>query len=190
MSHEYGELIPILNKLTTDKVDTPKAAPAKVVPSTPTTVAPTQPRPPSPRLNIDRRRPEPRVKPTCDLARILLLLRHLPPALQGTHDGRPLLRRLRGDFRDGLNRVDERVPRRAVRRAPRVFELMTALANTALHRYIKNLTRVRMDLSALQAAKQEDASVGQFILCIKVEREMAQSRMRRGMRGCRRADHR
>ena len=67
---------------------------------------------------------------------------------------------------------------------------MTALANTALHRYIKNLTRVRMDLSALQAAKQEDASVGQLILWIKVEREMAQSQMRRGMRGCRRADYR
>ena len=32
--------------------------------------------------------------------------------------------------------MDERVPRRAVRRARRVFELMTAPANTALHRYV------------------------------------------------------
>ena len=40
MSREYGELIPVPNKPTTDKVDTPKATPAKVVPSTPTTVTP------------------------------------------------------------------------------------------------------------------------------------------------------
>ena len=40
MSRESGELIPVPNKPTTDKVDTPKAAPAKVVPSTPTTITP------------------------------------------------------------------------------------------------------------------------------------------------------
>ena len=71
-----------------------------------------------------------------------------------------------------------------------VFELMLAPANTALHRGIKDLARVRMDPSALQAAKQEDAAVEQLVLRAKSEQEMAQSQMRRGMRGCRRADHR
>src|ERR1700761_3790061 len=38
-----------------------------------------------------------------------------------------------------------------------VFELMPAPANTALHRYIKDLACVHMDLAVLQAVKQEDA---------------------------------
>ena len=71
-----------------------------------------------------------------------------------------------------------------------VFELMPAPANTALHRGIKDLARVRMDLSALQSAKQEDAAVEQLLLPVKAEQEMAQSQMRRGMRGCRGAGHR
>ena len=55
---------------------------------------------------------------------------------------------------------------------------MTAPANTALHRYIQNLARVRMDLSALQAVKQEDAAVEQLVLRVKADQKMAQSRMK------------
>ena len=75
--------------------------------------------------------------------------------------------------------MDERIPRRAVCYARRVFELMPASANTALHRYIQDLANVRMDLSALQAAKQEDAAVEQLVLRVKAEQEIAQRWMRR-----------
>ena len=60
-----------------------------------------------------------------------------------------------------------------------VFELMPVPANTALPRYIKDLARVRMDLAALQAAKQEDAAVEQLTMRVKAEQETAQSWMGR-----------
>ena len=84
--------------------------------------------------------------------------------------------------------MDERVPRRAALYAMhaagedaerRVFELMPGPANTVLHRNIKDLARVRMDLAALQAAKQEDAAVEQLVLRVKAEQETAHSWMGR-----------
>ena len=56
---------------------------------------------------------------------------------------------------------------------------MLAPANTALHRYNKDLARVRMDLAALQATRQENAAIEQLELRVKAEQEMAQSWMRR-----------
>ena len=43
----------------------------------------------------------------------------------------------------------------------RVFEIVPSLANATLHRYIKDLTYVRMELAALQTA-EEDAAVKQL----------------------------
>ncbi|KAH8985693.1 hypothetical protein EDB92DRAFT_1949730 [Lactarius akahatsu] len=64
----------------------------------------------------------------------------------------------------------------------RVFELMPAPANAALHRYIKDLARVRMDLAALQAGDgegKEDPVVEQLVLRVKAEQETVQSWTRR-----------
>lgn len=64
----------------------------------------------------------------------------------------------------------------------RLFELMPAPANAALHRYIKDLARVRMDLAALQAGEsegKEDPAVDQLVLRVKAEQETVQSWMRR-----------
>lgn len=64
----------------------------------------------------------------------------------------------------------------------RMFELMPLPANAALHRYVKDLARVRMDLAALQAGEdkgKEDAAVEQLMLRAKAEQETAQSWMRR-----------
>lgn len=64
----------------------------------------------------------------------------------------------------------------------RVFELMPAPANAALHRYIKDLARVRMDLAALQAGDgegKEEPAVEQLVLRVKAEQETVQSWMRR-----------
>ncbi|KAI9442759.1 hypothetical protein H4582DRAFT_1930758 [Lactarius indigo] len=64
----------------------------------------------------------------------------------------------------------------------REFELMPAPANAALHRYIKELARVRMDLAALQAGEgegKEDPAVEQLVLRVKAEQETVQSWMKR-----------
>jgi hypothetical protein len=64
----------------------------------------------------------------------------------------------------------------------RVFELMSLPANVAVHRYIKDLARVRMDLAALQAGEtkgEEDPAVEQLMLRAKAEQDTAQSWIRR-----------
>jgi len=64
----------------------------------------------------------------------------------------------------------------------RVFELMPLPANTTLHRYIKDLARVRMDLAAMQAGEaegKEDPAVEQLMLRAKAEQDTAQSWIRR-----------
>lgn len=58
----------------------------------------------------------------------------------------------------------------------RMFEIMPAPANAALHRYIKDLARVRMDLAALS---EEDTAVAQLALRVVAEQETAQGWMRR-----------
>ncbi|KAI9453146.1 hypothetical protein BJY52DRAFT_1290476 [Lactarius psammicola] len=64
----------------------------------------------------------------------------------------------------------------------RVFELMPAPANATLHRYIKDLARVRIDLAALQIGEgkgEEDPAVEQLLLRVKGEQETVQSWIRR-----------
>jgi hypothetical protein len=64
----------------------------------------------------------------------------------------------------------------------RVFELMPLPANSALHRYVKDLARVRIDLAVLQAGEakgEEDPAVEQLMLRAKAEQDTAQSWVRR-----------
>ena len=178
MSRESGELIPVPNKPTTDKVDTPKAAPAKVVPSTPTTITPVASTStvvaPSPARNplaiqlvsffFDTIQRLFKVPTTVDLSYGGFEVTFTTNEIAWTNAFHDALYAMRS--------ADEDTERR-------VFELMPAPANTALHRYIKDLARVRMDLAALQAAKQEDAAVEQLVLRVKAEQETAQSWMRR-----------
>ena len=60
----------------------------------------------------------------------------------------------------------------------RVFEIMLTPANAALHRYIKDLAHVCMELAALQTAK-DDAAVNTLEMCVKEEQEVATSWMKR-----------
>jgi len=57
----------------------------------------------------------------------------------------------------------------------RVFDLMPAPANSALHRYIRELTRVRADLAALEAEPEVD----DVELRIRAELQSAQGWIRR-----------
>ena len=63
----------------------------------------------------------------------------------------------------------------------RNFEMMPAPSNAALHRYIRDLARVRMDLAAMQAGEKEskEQAVVQLELRVKAEQELAQSWIRR-----------
>ena len=63
----------------------------------------------------------------------------------------------------------------------RTFEIMPAPSNAALHRYIRDLARVRMDLSAMQAGedKRTEQAIEQLELRVKAEQEAAQYWVRR-----------
>ena len=59
-----------------------------------------------------------------------------------------------------------------------MFEIMRAPANVALHRYIKDLAHVRMEIAALQMALQHvegDEAVKTLGMRIKEERETVTS---------------
>jgi hypothetical protein len=59
----------------------------------------------------------------------------------------------------------------------RTFEFMPAPSNAVLHRYIRDLARVRMDLAVMQAGENEsrDQAVVQLELRVKAEQEATQS---------------
>jgi hypothetical protein len=63
----------------------------------------------------------------------------------------------------------------------RPFEIMPAPSNPALHRYIRDLTHVHMELVAMQAGenKSTDPAVVQLELRVKAEQEATRSWMKR-----------
>jgi hypothetical protein len=63
----------------------------------------------------------------------------------------------------------------------RTFEFMPAPSNAVLHRYIRDLARVRMDLAVMQAGENEsrDQAVMQLELRVKAEQEATQSWVKR-----------
>ena len=63
----------------------------------------------------------------------------------------------------------------------RTFEFMPAPSNAVLHRYIRDLARVRMDLTVMQAGENEnrDQAVVQLELRVKAEQEATQSWVKR-----------
>ncbi len=56
----------------------------------------------------------------------------------------------------------------------RVFDLMPAPANLALHRYIRELTRVRADLAVLEAEPEAEPEADDVELRIRAELASAQ----------------
>jgi hypothetical protein len=58
----------------------------------------------------------------------------------------------------------------------RTFEFMPAPSNGVLHRYIRDLARVRMDLAVMQAGEDEsrDQAIVQLELRVKAEQEATQ----------------
>ena len=67
------------------------------------------------------------------------------------------------------------------REQDRSFEMMPTPSKAALHRYIRDLWRVRKDLAAMQAEKNESKEqvVVQLELRVRAEQELVQSWMRR-----------
>lgn len=64
----------------------------------------------------------------------------------------------------------------------RDFEMMPAPSNAALHRYIRDLERVRADLAAMQAGGEKegkDQAIVQLELRVKAEQEATESWIRR-----------
>jgi len=63
----------------------------------------------------------------------------------------------------------------------RNFEMMPVPSNASLHRYIRDLARVRMDLAAMQVggSDSKEPAVVQLELRVKAEQEAAQSWIRR-----------
>jgi hypothetical protein len=63
----------------------------------------------------------------------------------------------------------------------RTFEIMPAPSNAVLHRYIRDLARVRMDLAVMQAGENEgrDHAVVQLELRVKAEQEATQCWVKR-----------
>lgn len=164
MSRMSGELIPVPNKPTTDKVDSPKAVPVLSTPtptaSTSTAIAP--PAPPGIHLvsfffeNIQRLF---KVPTTVDLSYGGFEVTFKPESIAWT---------------DAI--VDAASAAASATTDSRAFELMPAPANTALHRYVKDLARVRVDLAALEP--QEDPVVEELVLRVRTEQEIALGWMR------------
>jgi len=173
-----GELIPSPNKPTTDKVDTPKSAsPDTVVLSTPPlpnatastsspVAAPAQARNPLAiqlvSFFFDTIQRLFKVPTSIDLSYGGFEVSFTTDSIAWTDAFHDALHSMRdADAADGDRRM---------------FEIMPAPANAALHRYIKDLARVRMDLAALS---EDDTAVAQLVLRVVAEQETAQSWMRR-----------
>jgi hypothetical protein len=165
-----GELIPIPNKPTTDKVDTPKAA---TVLSTPTPTASTS-------TAIVAPTPAPRNPLAIQLVSFFFdtvqRLFKVPTTVDLTYGGFEVT------FTTAsiawTNAVhDEDAAACASTTDSRAFELMPAPANTALHRYVKDLARVRVDLAALEP--QDDPVVEELVVRVRKEQEIAVGWMRR-----------
>jgi hypothetical protein len=63
----------------------------------------------------------------------------------------------------------------------RAFEVMPAPSNAALHRYIKELARIRTDLAQMPVGEDESTkqSIEQLDLRVKAEQEATQNWVRR-----------
>ena len=149
MSHvSSGELIPAPNKPTTDKVtETPKASPATATASTSTAVT---------------------VTPTSSLPRNPLAIQlvsfffdniqrifKVPTSVDLTHRGYEVT-----FSTESIAWPNDPVPDKpdpnANEEDRRVFEIMAAPANAALHRYIKDLEHVRTELAALKTDEEDE----------------------------------
>ena len=164
-----SELIPTPNKPTTDKVDTPKVSPATASTST-AIITPT---------------PSPAARNPLAIQLVSFFFDNIqrifkvPTSVDLTHRGFevtfstesiPWLNLLldASNAADGDADTEDR----------RVFEIMPAPANAALHRYIKDLAHVRMELDALKTA-EEDEVVKKLELRVKEEQETASNWMKR-----------
>jgi hypothetical protein len=167
MSHASSELIPVPNKPTADKVDAPNAAPASDEPSTPTLATATASTPTA-------------VAPVPVPARNPVAIQRLfkfPTSVGLSYN----------DFEVSFstNSIEWEWPNYPLRVTDsnsdanvdrRVFEIMPAPADAALHRYVKDLAPVRMEISAMpEGDKHADEAVTTLELHVKAEEELAMS---------------
>ena len=166
MSRESGELIPVPNKPTTDKAtDTPKASPATAAASTSTST------------------PTPAARNPLAIQLVSFFFDNIqrvfkvPTSVDLTHRGyevtfstesiawAKLAAAVAADADEDENR--------------REYEIMPAPANAALHRYIKDLAHVRMELAALLEGEEDDAAAKKLEMRVGEEQEVATSWMKR-----------
>jgi hypothetical protein len=165
MSRAPGELIPVPNKPTTDKAVSPKptadpSTPSPATASTPTIVAPTPAR--NPHL----------VSFFFDTIQRLF---KVPTSVDLTYNGFEVTFSTKSiawelpsaDAADTAENEDRRV-----------FEILPAPANAALHRYIKDLAHVRAE-SAVLPEGVKDVAVTTLELRVKAEQELTTNWMKR-----------
>jgi hypothetical protein len=172
MSRASGELIPMPNKPTTDKVDTPKAAPATAKSSTPT---------PATASSSTAIAPTPVRNPllVSFFFDTIQRLFKVPTSVDLTYNGFEVTFSTKSiawadvpsaDATDTAAAADDR----------RVFEIMSAPANAALHRYIKDLAHVRAESAALQESEEgPNKPVKTLEQRVKEEQETVMSWMKR-----------
>ena len=163
-----SELIPTPNKPTTDKVDTPKVSPATASTST-AIITPT---------------PSPAARNPLAIQLVSFFFDNIqrifkvPTSVDLTHRGFEVTFSTESIAWTHLLGADIANTADADAEDRRVFEIMPAPANAALHRYIKDLAHVRMELDALKTA-EEDEVVKKLELRVKEEQETAGSWMKR-----------
>jgi len=189
LSRVSSELVPVAStptRPTTDKVAPPKAASDKAVsPTSATTIIGTV----SVASASNATAPAPAPPPRIPLAPQLLSfffeniqrLFQVPRTVDLSYNGFEVSFATDSvEWKNALHDALYEMRDDAEQQDRRVFALMPLPANAALHRYLKDLARVRMDLAALQADnKEEDPAVEQLMLCAKAEHDIAQSWIRR-----------
>ena len=164
MSRESGELIPVPNKPTTDKAtDTPKASPATAAASTSTST------------------PTPAARNPLAIQLVSFFFNNIqrvfkvPTSVDLTHRGYEVT--LSTESIAWANCAEAADADADENR--REYEIMPAPANAALHRYIKDLTHVRMELAELLEGEEEDAAAKKLEMRVGEEQEVATSWMKR-----------
>ena len=166
--HIIQRVDPGAPKPTTDKVDTPKVSPATASTST-AIITPT---------------PSPAARNPLAIQLVSFFFDNIqrifnvPTSVDLTHRGFEVTFSTESIAWTHLFGADAADAADADAEDRRVFEIMPAPANTALHRYIKDLAHVRMEVDALKTEEEEEA-VKKLELRVKEEQETASSWMKR-----------
>ncbi len=185
LSHVSGEstLGTVLTKSTTDIVDNPKKSDDPVLSSLPAASEGTLAQVGPSTLNASSNSSLPRNQLAIQLVSFFFesiqQIFKLPASIDLTYKGFEVSFSTASVPWNDASAVD--VPSDEDGDHDRTFEIMPAPSNAVLHRYIRDLARVRMDLAVMQAGenKGNDQAIAQLELRVKAEQEATQSWVRR-----------